>query len=392
MREAVIVSAVRTAIGKAPIGTLQNTRPEHLGAEVIKEVMRRTPGLKLEDIEDVIFGCAFPEAESGMNIGRMILLKAGLPFTVPGQTVNRWCASGLEAIAIAAERIMVGFIDIAIAGGVESLSIVPIGGNKPAPDPEMIRSYPAAYIQMGLTAENVARKYNISREEQDAYAVESHHKAAMAIKDQKFAKQILPITVVNTKLVDGKVVKKEAVFDTDECVRYDASIEAMAKLRPIFHAKGSVTAGNSCPLNDAASAVVIMSKDMARKLGLKPLAVFRSYAVAGVEPELMGIGPVAAVPKALKVAGLSLTQIDLFELNEAFASQAIYVTRTLGMDMSKVNIYGGAIALGHALGCTGALLTTKLLYAMQERQSRYGIVTMCIGGGMGAAGVFEKAD
>lgn len=392
MREAVIVSAVRTAIGKAPAGTLKQTRPEYMGAEVIKEVVKRTPGLKPEDIEDVIFGCAFPEAESGMNIGRVLLLKAGLPYTVPGQTINRWCASGLEAIAVAAERIMVGFIDVAIAGGIESMSIIPIGGNKPLPDPDMIRSYPAAYIQMGLTAENVAQKFKISREDQDAFAVESHRKAGLAIKEKKFVKQILPLNIVNTSFDDGKVVKKETVFDTDECVRYDASIEAMARLKPLFHAKGSVTAGNSCPLNDAASALVIMSKDKAMELGLKPLAVFRAYATRGVEPELMGIGPVVAVPKVLKVAGMSLSQIDLIELNEAFSSQSLYVIRTLGLDMDKVNVNGGAIALGHALGCTGSLLTTKLVYAMQERKARYGMVTMCIGGGMGAAGIFERVD
>lgn len=392
MREAVIVSAVRTAIGKAPEGTLRNTRPEHLGAEVVKEAIRRAEGLKPEAIEDVVIGCAFPEAEAGMNIGRIIVLKSGLPVSVTGQTVNRWCASGLEAIAIAAQRIMVGFIDIAIAGGVENMSIVPIGGNKPVPDPELIRNYPASYILMGLTAENVARKYKISREEQDKFAVVSHQKAAKAIKDRKFEEQILPITVVDSKFDNGKVLRKEIVFDTDECVRPDSSVEALAKLRPIFHAKGSVTAGNSCPLNDAASAVVIMSREKAKELGLKPLAVFRSYATGGVEPELMGIGPVVAVPKALRLSGLALSQVDLIELNEAFASQAIYVIKTLGMDMSRVNVNGGAIALGHPLGCTGSLLTTRLLYEMEERKAKFGMVTMCIGGGMGAAGIFERLE
>ena len=390
MREAVIVSAVRTAIGRAPKGTLRNTRPEYLAAEVVKEAIKRAKGLKPDNIDDVIIGCAFPEAETGMNLGRIIALKAGLPYSVPGQTVNRFCASGLETITIASQRIMCGLADVIVAGGVEHMSRVPMGGNKPSPDPDLMESLPSAYITMGLTAENVANRFNISREEQDKFALESHQKAVKAIKGGKFKKQILPLKIVERTFGNGKALKKEIVFDTDECVRFDTSLEALSNLKPVFHAKGTVTAGNSCPLSDGAAAVVVMSGETAKELGLKPMATFRASAVGGVDPELMGIGPVVAVPKALKYAGITLNQIDFIELNEAFASQSLYVIRTLGFDTNKLNVNGGSTALGHPLGCTGAYLTTKLLYEMVNRKARFGLVTMCIGGGMGAAGIFER--
>ena len=390
MRQAVVVSAVRTAIGRAPKGTLRNTRPEYTAAEVVKEAIRRADGLKPENIDEVIIGCSFPEAETGMNLGRIVALKAGLPSEVAGATVNRFCASGLEAIAIASQRIMCGFVNVVVAGGVEHMSCIPMGGNKLLPDPDLMESLPGVYIAMGLTAENVARRFNISREEQDRFALESHQKAARAIKEGRFEKQILPLKIVERTFEQGKIVKKEIVFDTDECVRFDTSLEALSKLRPVFHATGTVTAGNSCPINDGAAAVVLMSKERAKELGLKPMGVFRSYAVAGVDPEVMGIGPVVAVPKALKCAGITLDQIDLIELNEAFASQSLYVIRTLGIDTNKLNVNGGSIALGHPLGCTGAYLVTKLLYEIESRKARFGMVTMCVGGGMGAASIFER--
>jgi acetyl-CoA acyltransferase len=390
MREAVVVSAVRTAVGRAPNGALRSSWPVYLAAEVVKEVIKRAPGLKPEEIEDLVMGCAFPEAEMGFNIGRLIVLKAGLPVTISGQVVNRWCASGLESIATAAYKIMSGAIDIAVAGGVESMSMVPLGGNKPIPDPDLVRALPQAYILMGLTAENVAEKYGISRKEQDEFSLISQQKAAKSIKDGKFKKQILPVKVTDTRFAEGKVTRKEVIFDTDECPRPDTTMEGLAKLKPLFRANGSVTAGNACPTSDGAAAVVIMTREKAKELGLKPMAVFRSYATGGVEPELMGIGPVVAIPKALKLAGIQVSQVDLFELNEAFASQAFYVVKTLGIDANKLNVNGGAIAMGHPLGCTGANLTTKLLYEMEARGSRYGVVSMCIGGGMGAAGVFER--
>ena len=392
MREAVIVSAVRTAIGRAPRGALKGTRPEHIASEVVKEAVKRADGLSSEKIDDVILGCAFPEAEEGMNLGKIVALKAGLPNSVPGATVNRFCSSGLEAIAIASQRIMCGFADVIVAGGVEHVSSVPLGGNKMLPDPDLMEDFPEVYINMGLTAENVAKKYNISREEQDSFAFESQQKAAKALKDKKFTEQILPLKLMKRSFKNGKAVKKEIIFDTDESVRPDTSMEALSKLRPVFRAKGTVTAGNSCPMNDGAAAVVITSREKARELGLKPMGVFRSYAVGGVAPELMGIGPVVAVPKALKHIGITIDQVDLIELNEAFASQSLYVVKTLGIDPGKLNVNGGSIALGHPLGCTGAYLTTKLLYEMENRKSRFGLVTMCIGGGMGAAGIFEREE
>ncbi len=391
MKEAVIVSAVRTAVGRAPRGSLRNTRPDDMAGWVVKEALNRVPGLKPEDVDDVVIGCSFPEAEQGLNVARLINYIAGLPYTVPGQTVNRFCSSGLQAIAIGAEHIMCGFADVIIGGGVESMSMVPMGGNKTVPNLKLIEKYPEGYTAMGVTAENVAQKFKITREDQDAFALKSHLKAATAIKAGKFKDEILPIKVKTQEVTeDGRVKFREFVFDTDEGVRADSTIEALAKLRPAFSTTGSVTPGNSSPLNDGASAVVIMSKEKAKALGVKPLATFRSFAVAGVPPELMGIGPVEAIPKALKLAGVNLDQIDLFELNEAFASQALYCCRKLGLDMEKVNVNGGAIALGHALGNSGGRLTTTLMHAMKSRNARYGVVSMCIGFGMGAAAVFER--
>lgn len=391
MREAVIVSAVRTAVGRAPRGSLRNTRPDDMAGWVVKEALNRAPGVKPEEVDDVVIGCSFPEAEQGLNVARLIAYIAGLPYQVPGQTVNRFCSSGLQAIAIGAEHIMCGFADVIVAGGVESMSMVPMGGNKTVPNLKLIEKYPEGYTAMGVTAENVARKYGISREDQDAFALKSHQKAAAAIKSGRFKDEILPIKTKTQEIgEDGTVKFREFVFDTDEGVRADTNLEALSKLRPAFSLTGSVTPGNSSPLNDGASAVVLMSKEKAKSLGLAPMATFRSFAVAGVPPELMGIGPVEAIPKALKFAGLNLGQIDLFELNEAFASQALYVCRTLGLDMDKVNVNGGAIALGHALGNSGARLTTTLMHEMKKRNARYGVVSMCIGFGMGAAGVFER--
>lgn len=391
MQEAVIVSAVRTAVGKAPKGTLRKTRPEDMAAAILREAFNRAPGLAPAEIDDVIFGCAFPEAEQGMNVGRMIALRAGLPYSVPGVTVNRFCSSGLEAIAIAATRIMAGFAVTQVAGGAESMSIVPMGGNKLPPNPYLMENLPAAYMSMGLTAENVAARYNISREEQDTFAMASHQKAYAAIQEGRFKKEILPLEVNFTELdTNSQPVTKKIVFDTDEGVRPGTTMETLAKLKPVFRAGGSVTAGNSSQTSDGASAMVVMSRRRAEELGLKPLAVFRSYAVGGVEPEVMGIGPVAAIPKALKLAGISSADLDLIELNEAFASQALAVIRELDLNPSIINVNGGAVALGHPLGCTGAKLTTTLLHEMERRGSRYGLVSMCIGGGMGAAGVFER--
>jgi acetyl-CoA acyltransferase len=391
MKEAVIVSAVRTAVGRAPRGSLRNTRPDDMAGWVVKEALNRVPGLKPEEVDDVVIGCSFPEAEQGLNVARLINYIAGLPYTVPGQTVNRFCSSGLQAIAIGAEHIMCGFAEVIIGGGVESMSMVPMGGNKTVPNLKLIERYPEGYTAMGVTAENVARKFNISREEQDTFALKSHQKAAAAIKAGRFKDEILPIKVKTQEVTeDGQVKFREFVFDTDEGVRGDSTLEALSKLRPAFSTTGSVTPGNASPLNDGAAATVILSKEKAKALGIQPMATFRSFAVAGVPPELMGIGPVEAIPKALKLAGVTLDQIDLFELNEAFASQALYCCRTLGLNMDKVNVNGGAIALGHALGNSGARLTTTLVHEMKRRNARYGVVSMCIGFGMGAAAVFER--
>jgi len=390
MREAVIVSAVRTAVGKAPKGKLRNTRPEYMASTVVKEILARTPGLDPAEIDDFILGCSFPEAEQGMNVGRMVALKAGLPNTVPGVTVNRFCSSGLEAIAIGATRIMAGFADVYLSGGVESMSLVPMGGNNLLPDPDLMESIPESYMGMGYTAENVAEQYSISRQEQDEFAVRSHQKAAAAITEGKFKEEIVPLEIVNSYRQKGKLVEDKSTFDTDEGVRSGTTMEILGKLRPAFKAGGSVTAGNSSQTSDGASAVVIMSREKAESLGLKPLAVFRSYAVGGCPPEVMGIGPTVAIPKALKLAGINKDQVDVFELNEAFASQALASIKELGLNESKVNFNGGAIALGHPLGCTGSKLTTTCLHEMRRQDARYGVVSMCIGGGMGAAAVFER--
>ena len=390
MRDAVIVSIVRTAIARANNGALRNTRVEHTAAEVVKEAVRRASGLKVEEIDDLVMGNSFPEAEAGMNLGRVVALKAGLTSHVPGITVNRYCASGLEAISIACQKVMCGFADVVMAVGADHTTLVPMGGNKPMPDPDLIAAWPEAYITMGLTAENVAQRFKISRQDQDIFAFESHQKAARAQADGRFKEQILPLKVIDRGFEGGKAVAREKIFDKDECIRPDTSLEALSKLRAIFRAGGTVTAGNSCPLNDGAAAAVIMSREKAKELKLKPMAVFRSMAVGGVDPEIMGIGPVVAIPKAVKYAGISLDSVDLIELNEAFASQSLYILRTLGIDPARLNVNGGSIALGHPLGCTGVYLTAKLLYEMERRKARYGITTMCIGGGMGAAAVFER--
>ncbi|MFD0868361.1 3-ketoacyl-CoA thiolase [Chlamydia abortus] len=390
MKEAVIVTAVRTAVGKAHKGSLRQFRPEDLGAAAVQEAVKRTPGISGADVEDVILGCAMPEGEQGLNLGRIVAIRAGLPDGVPGQTVNRFCASGLQSIASAAERIMCGFADVMVAGGVESMSHVPMSGYKPMPNPHLVEHRPEMYMSMGHTAEEVAARYGVTREEQDRFAVSSHRKAAAAIAAGKFRDEIVPVTVEEA-IVDesGEPARRRFVFAEDEGVRPDTSPEALAKLKPAFRLGGTVTAGNTSQMSDGAAAVVVMSGEKAAQLGLRPLAVLRSFAVAGVAPEVMGIGPVAAIPKALRLAGLTAGQIDLYEINEAFASQCLYVIRELGIDEAKVNVNGGAIALGHPLGCTGTKLTTTLLHEGRRRRSRYGIVSMCVGGGMGAAGVFE---
>jgi acetyl-CoA acyltransferase len=393
MKEAVVVSAVRTAVGKAPRGILKDTRPDDIGALIIKEAVARVPGLKVEDIDDIVIGCAFPESDQGLNLARVLAMRAGFPFTVPGQTVNRFCSSGLQAIATAAYEIMVGAQDVMVAGGVEFMSQVPIMGLTPSPNPYLVEHNPQAYTSMGLTAENVADKFGITREDQDRFALSSHQKAAKAIKEGKFKEEVLPILAkIKEVQKDGTIKIKEVLFDTEEGVRYDASYEGMAALKPAFKTKGTVTAGNSSQTSDGAAALVLMSKEKADQLKVKPMAIFRSFAVAGVPPEIMGVGPAYAAPKAIKKAGLTLKDIGLVELNEAFASQALYVIRELGLNLDIVNVNGGAVAMGHPLGCTGAKLTTTLLYEMKRRKVRYGLVTMCIGGGMGAAGIFENIN
>jgi len=389
--EAVIVSAVRTPVGKAPKGTLRNTRPETLGKTVLTELLNRTPGVTPEMIEDVIIGCAFPEGKQGMNLGRMVVHAAGWPNTVTGMTVNRFCSSGLQTIALAAQRIMAGYDEIIVAGGIESMSAVPMGGLVFEAYHELAANHPGVYMGMGLTAENVAEQFNISREDQDAFALRSHQRAAAAITDGKFEAETVPVPVIEKWVDDyGQIHEEEKRFTVDEGVRYDTNLKALARLRPVFKVKGTVTAGNSSQTSDGAAAVMVMSRRRAGELGLKPLARFVGFAVGGVDPEVMGIGPIAAIPKALKVSGLSLDDIDLIELNEAFASQSLAVIRTLGLNDEITNVNGGAIALGHPLGATGAKLSTQLLYEMGRRGGRYGMVTMCIGGGMGAAGIFEN--
>ncbi|KXG09607.1 acetyl-CoA C-acetyltransferase [Anoxybacillus rupiensis] len=391
MREAVIVAGARTPVGKAKKGTLAHMRPDDLGALVVKETLKRAENYD-GDIDDLIFGCAMPEAEQGLNIARNIGALAGLPYTVPAITINRYCSSGLQAIAYAAERIMLGHSDTIIAGGVESMSLVPMLGHVVRPNAKIAENIPEYYMSMGHTAEQVAMKYGISREEQDAFAVGSHQRAAQAIRDGKFVDEIVPVNVTIRTVENNRLTEKQIVFAEDEGVRPETNKEILAKLRPAFAVNGTVTAGNASQTSDGAAAVMVMDREKAEALGLKPLGKFRSFAVAGVPPEVMGIGPIAAVPKALKLAGLELSDIGLFELNEAFASQAIQVIRELGLDEEKVNVNGGAIALGHPLGCTGAKLTLTLLHEMRRRHEQFGIVTMCIGGGMGAAGVFELLE
>ena len=390
-REVVIVNAVRTPIGKAKRGSLTTVRPDDLAAIVIKELLKRTPKLDPAEVEDVIIGCAFPEGEQGMNMARMIALRAGLPFSVPGETINRYCSSGVQSIAHAAYAIMAGDIDIAIAGGTESMTMVPMAGYKFSPNPYFAQDLPHYYTSMGLTAENVAAKYNISREDQDAFALASNLKAAKAVESGVFDPELVPVDVEIVELDENeKQINRQFSFSRDEGPRGDSTIEGLAKLKPAFKDGGTATAGNSSQMSDGAAAVIVMSAEKAEKLGLEPIARFVSFAVGGVEPELMGIGPVVAIPKALEKAGLKQDDIDIFELNEAFAAQSLAVLRTLELDQEKVNVNGGAIALGHPLGCTGAKLATQLFYEMGRRKSKYGMVTMCIGGGMGAAAIFEN--
>ncbi|MGG1534933.1 acetyl-CoA C-acetyltransferase [Brevibacillus agri] len=390
MREAVIVAGARTAVGRAKKGSLKDVHPVDMGAAVVADLLRRVPQLDPADIEDVIMGTAVPEAEQGMNMARLIGLRAGLPTNVAGITINRFCSSGLQTIAYAAQQIMVGSSDVVVAGGVESMSLVPMLGHKVALNPTLVETKPEAYMSMGHTAEEVARRYHVTLEDQDAFALRSHQRAVAAISSGKFQDEIVPLTVKQYTVDEaGKVHIRERIFDKDEGARPDTTLEALAKLKPVFHVQGSVTAGNSSQTSDGAAAVIVMSADKAAELGVSPIAKFRSFTVGGVDPDVMGIGPVVAIPKALKLAGISLDDVDLFELNEAFASQSIAVIRELGLDPEKVNVNGGAIALGHPLGCSGAKLTVSLLNEMKRRGGKYGVVTMCIGGGMGAAGVFE---
>jgi acetyl-CoA acyltransferase len=390
-QEAVIVAAVRTPVGKARKGGLATVRPDELAALVIKELIGRTPSLEPATIDDVILGCAFPEGEQGLNFARTVVLRAGLPEVVSGETINRYCSSGSQSIAHAAFAIMAGQMEIAIAGGAESMSMVPMTGNKFAPNPYFAEMHPETFTNMGLTAENVAEKYGIGREEQDAFALRSNQLASQAVSSGLFDPELVPVDVeVIEPGEDGRPVARSFSVRRDEGPRADTSMDALAKLKPAFKENGTVTAGNSSQTSDGAAAVLIMSAERARALGLKPLARFVAFATAGVSPELMGIGPVAAVPKALKLAGLKLEQMDVIELNEAFAAQSLAVMRELGMDPDRVNVHGGAIALGHPLGCTGAKLTTQLIHEMARHKSSYGMVTMCIGGGMGAATIFEN--
>jgi acetyl-CoA acyltransferase len=399
MQDAVVVAATRTAVGKAPNGTLKTVRPDEMAAVVIGEVLRRAPGIDPRTVDDVIMGCAMPEAEQGLNVARIASLRAGVPVDASAVTMNRFCASGLQAIASGAEHIMCGFANIVIAGGTESMSLVPMGGNKVCPNPALVDAYPDVYLSTGLVAENHARDHAITREEQDAFALRSHQRAVAAIEAGRFTDEITPLTfkVVTPQnggpfnVAQGRPAGvREVTFTQDEGPRRDTSAEALGKLRPAFHATGTVTAGNSSQTSDGAAAVVLMSATAAKERGLEPMARFVAYATAGVAPERFGIGPVPAVRKVLERAGLTLDQIDLVELNEAFAAQVLAVLRELPIDRDRLNVNGGAIALGHPLGCTGAKLTTSLLYEMQRRKARYGLVTMCVGGGMGAAGIFER--
>jgi acetyl-CoA acyltransferase len=390
MQDAVVVAATRTAVGKAPNGSLKTVRPDDMAAAVIESALRRAPAVKPTEIDDVIVGCAMPEAEQGLNVARIASLRAGVPVDASAVTMNRFCASGLQAIASAAEHIMCGFATIVVAGGTESMSLVPMGGNKVCPNPTLVDEYPDVYLSTGLVAENHARDYGITREEQDAFALRSHQRAVAAIDAGRFADEITPLTFSVAVPQNGNHEIRQITFDRDEGPRRDTSAEALGKLRPAFHANGTVTAGNSSQTSDGAAALILTSDAFAREHGLEPLARFVAFATAGVAPERFGIGPVPAIRKVLARSGLALDQIDLIELNEAFASQVLACLRELPIDPERLNVNGGAIALGHPLGCTGAKLTTTLLHEMRRRKARYGLVTMCVGGGMGAAGIFER--
>ncbi|MGA9061483.1 MAG: acetyl-CoA C-acyltransferase [Terracidiphilus sp.] len=391
MPKAVLVAAVRTPVGRAPKGALSTTRPDDLAATALSGALDKIPALEKAAIDDVILGCAQPEGEQGWNIARMAALRAGLPVEIPGATVNRLCASGLEAIALADQRIRSGAAQVIVAGGAESMSLIPMGGNKPSPNPWLAANYPASMLTMGLTAERVARHYSVSRDDQDAFALASHQKALAAQAAGRFADEVVPVTVTAAApgVSPGKPQVQEKVFSLDEGPRADTSAEALSQLKPAFHAQGTVTAGNSSQTSDGAAAAVLMDVGRARALGIRPLARLLSYAVTGCLPEEMGVGPITAIPKALRLAGLSLKDIALIELNEAFAAQVLAIVRALHLDPARINVNGGAIALGHPLGCTGAKLTATLLREMKARSARYGMVTMCVGGGMGAAGIFE---
>ena len=392
MKEAVIVAAARTAVGKSGKGSLRTTRPDDLAALVIQDVLSRAPAVDASQIEDVILGCAMPEAEQGMNVARIAAMRAGLPHDVAGQTVNRFCSSGLQTIALASQQIMTGMGKAILAGGVESMSMVPMSSNKFMANPWLASNHPAAYTSMGITAENVARDFKVTRADQDAFALRSHQRAVAAIQGGKFKDEVtpVPVEISEVEIGSGKRVSRSYLFDTDEGPRADTTLEALAKLRPVFHVKGTVTAGNSSQTSDGAAVVLVMEREEALRLGLQPLVRFVGFAVGGVPPEVMGIGPIAAIPKVLKLTGLNLGDIDVIELNEAFAAQSLAVVRELGIDETRVNVNGGAIALGHPLGCSGAKLTVQIIHEMKRRGSRYGMVTMCIGGGMGAAGIFEN--
>lgn len=390
MHDAVIVSAVRTPVGKAPSGTLRTTRPDELAAAVLGEALRRAPAVAAAEVDDVVLGCAMPEAEQGLNVARIASLRAGLPVETSAVTVNRFCSSGLQAIAYGAERIMCGFATAVLAGGTESMSLVPMGGHKISPNPTLVAEHPDVYLTTGLVAENHAREGDISRDEQDAFALRSHQRAVAATDAGRFVEEMVPVTVRTVEPGSAPPRTRDVTLAADEGPRRDTSLEALGRLQPAFHASGTVTAGNSSQMSDGAAAVLLLSGDRARELGLQPLARLVAYATAGVEPERFGIGPVPAMRKALRIAGLSLQDIDLVELNEAFAAQVLACLRELPIDPDRLNVNGGAIALGHPLGCTGARLTTSLLYEMQRRRARYGMVTMCVGGGMGAAGIFER--
>ena len=391
MKEAVIVSAVRTAVGKAPKGTLRDTRPDDLGATVIKEAIARVPGLDGSQVDDVIMGCAMPEAEQGMNVARAAAIRAGLPVETSAMTINRFCSSGLQTIAMASDRIRTNGAQVIVAGGLESMSMIPMGGHIIRPNPTLMEIYPDFYLSMGLATENVAKKYEVTRAQQDEFALRSHQRAIAALDADKFKDETTPVTVtVEDFDAKGKKQRREVVFDKDEGPRRDSTAEALAKLKPAFQMNGTITAGNSSQMSDGAAAAIVMSEEKAKQLGAKPLARLVAYATAGCPPEEMGIGPVYAIPKALKLAGLTLDDIAVIELNEAFAAQSLAVIKMLELNPDKVNVNGGAIALGHPLGCTGAKLTASILRELERRNARYGMVTMCVGGGMGAAGIFER--